>query len=434
MRLNKYILCLLLMMPLAMTAQNIKNLTKQYVGKIEVVDRNGIQNFYVKHGEFKLDFDHKVTDAYNYLYTKNYKYFVIVRDSRDNVLCAKMNNYELAFKNMNEVKILKAGYVAPDYVYLEKRNITYKGESQFKYYLHVSGRLLGPYDEVLDMFPDGFVYRLGNKYSYSTYDIDYVSYINFPIPSESLYSEKNIRCYLKDTVLEFKPYDNVRYYTTDDGHYYLLYNDKYMDNTLMVVDSIGYELDGVMENVALKYSQDGNHWIAAYTNNVLVDGVNVMQLSEKIKHIAIKNNGDYAFVVEGKDKNDKLYFGEVLVLQGADVKWLAIDIDERFNYICRNKKGYFYGVDHEFAAKNEDMKNYFYPSLFDSDEKFVVMSKDGRHIMEYSYDTPYIMIDNTRIDSQSIPHYAKWKESDKSFIWNAVEGVNLYVYEYKVKD
>ena len=201
----------------------------------------------------------------------------------------------------------------------------------------------------------------------------------------------------------------------------------------MVVDSVGYELDGVMETVNFKYSQNGKHWIAAYANNIMVDGINMIPLSDKIKHVAIKNDGSYAYVVEGKNKSDVLYFGEDLVLQGADVKWLAVDADERFNYICRNNKGYFYGIDKNLIAKNDDMKNYYYPALFDSDEKFVVKSNDGKHVMEFSYDTPYIMIDNARIDSQSIPHYAKWNESNKSFMWNAVEGVNLYVYEYKVK-
>jgi hypothetical protein len=425
---------LLIVLPLAMTAQNKKNLSKQYVGKIDVVDRNGIQNFYVKHGEFRLDFDTKVTDAYNYVYTKNYRYFVIVRDSKDNVLCAKMNNYELPFKNMNGVRILKAGYSIPDYIYVEKRNITYKGESQFKYYLHAIGRLLGPYDEVLDLFPDGFIYRAGDVYGYSTYNVDDASDITYPIPTEALYAEKTVKCNFKSTTLEFKPSDNVRYYNTSDGHYYLLYYDNYMDNTLMVVDGTGYELDGVMETVDFKYSQNGQHWIAAYSNNIMVDGVNMMPLSDKIKHVAIKNNGDYAFVVEGKDRNDKLYFGDDLIMQGVDVKWLAVDIDGRFNYICRNKRGCFYGIDYQLSAKNLDMENYYYPALFDSDEKFVVTSNDGNHVMEYSYDTPYIIIDNTRIDGQSIPHYAKWNESNKSFIWNAVEGVNLYVYEYKVKE
>ena len=434
MKFFRYILCLLIIMPLAMTAQNKKNLSKQYVGKIDVVDRTGIQNFYVKHGEFRLDFDTKVTDTYNYMYTKNYKYFVIVRDSKDNVISAKMNNYELPFKNMSGVKILKAGYSVPDYIYVEKRNITYKGEAQFKYYLHALGRLLGPYDEVLDLFPDGFIFRSGSVYGYSTYNIDDVSDITYPIPTESLYVEKTIKCNLRNSVLEFKPSDDVRYYSTSDGHYYLLYYDNYMDNTLMVVDGTGYELDGAMETVDFKYSQNGQHWIAAYSNNVMVDGVSMMPLSDKIKHIAIKNNGDYAFVVEGKDKNDKLYFGEDMIMQGADVKWLAVDFNERFNYICRNKRGYFYGIDNQLSAKNEDMKNYYYPALFDSDEKFVVMSNDGKHVMEYSYDTPYIVIDNTRIDGPSIPHYAKWNETEKSFVWNAVEGVNLYLYEYKVKE
>ena len=432
MRYIKYIICALLLVPLTLAAQNKRNLTQKYIGKIDRLNE-GVMNTYVKHGEFKVDFDNTVTDAYNYLYTKNNRYFVIVRDSKDNILYAKTNNYELLFKNMGGVDIIKASYVIPEFVYVEKRNMTYSGKPQIKCYLHVAGRVLGPYDEILDMFQDGFIYRLGDNYSYSTYKNDSESGINYQIPTEALYVEKTIRCNLMDTVLEFKPTENVRYYTTSGGHYYLLYYDNYMENTLMVVDSTGYELDGALEAVDLKYSKDGNHWIAAYNNNLMVDGVNVMRLTDKIKHVAIKNNGQYAFVVEGKNMNDKYYIDNNLVLQGIDMKWLAIDAEERFNYICRNAKGYFYGVDNDMVDKNDDIKNYYYPALFDSDEHFVVKSKDGQHVMEYSYDTPYIMIDNMRIDCPSIPHYAKWDESDKCFIWNAVEGVNLYLYKYKVK-
>lgn len=432
MKYLKYILCVLIMLPLALPAQNIKNLSKKYIGKIDVAEEGGI-NAYVKHGEFKLDFDNTVTDSYNYLYTQNNKYIVIVRDSKDNIVYMKNNNYELAFKNMKAVKILRAGYAINECVYVEKRNITYTGESQYRYYLHVAGLSLGPYDEILDLFPDGFIYRLGEKYAYKTYSNDDENQVVYQIPTEALYVEKTIRCNLRDTVLDFKPTENVRYYTTSEGHYYLLYYDNYMENTLMVVDSTGYELDGAMETVDFKYSKDGKHWIAAYTNNLVVDGVNVARLTDKIKHVAIKNDGQYAYVVEGKNMNDKYYVDNKLVLQGVDMKWLAVDAEERLHYICRNPKGYFYGIDNEMVSKDHDMKEYYYPALFDSDEKFVVKSRDGQHVMEYSYDTPYIMIDNRRLDCPSIPHYAKWDDSEHCFYWNAVEGINLYLYKYKVK-
>ena len=88
MKYLKYILCVLIMLPLALPAQNIKNLSKKYIGKIDVAEEGGI-NAYVKHGEFKLDFDNTVTDSYNYLYTQNNKYIVIVRDSKDNIVYMK---------------------------------------------------------------------------------------------------------------------------------------------------------------------------------------------------------------------------------------------------------------------------------------------------------------------------------------------------------
>lgn len=434
MKYLKCVICLLLMLPLMVVAQiNKKNLTQIYVGKLDKIENDGAMNNYVKHGEFKIDFDNKVTDAINYVYAKNYRYLVIVRDSKDNIMYAKMNNYELKLNNISVSSLMRAGYTIPDYVYVEKSNVTYSGKPVYRYFLHVAGEVLGPYDEILDMFQDGFTYRLGDTYSYSTYKNDEDSNINFVVPEEALYVEKTIRCNLKNSTLEFKPTENVRYYRSFAGHYYLLYYDNYMDNTLLVVDSTGYELDGVMETVDLKFSQNGEHWVAAYSGNLMVDGVNIFQLPDKIKHVGIKNDGQYAYVVEGKGMNDKFYINGDIVVQGIDVKWLAVDAQERFNYICRSDKGYFYGVDENLYDKNEDMKHYYYPALFDKDEKFVVKSKDGKHTMEYSYDTPYILIDNMRLDCPSIPHYAKWNDSERCFMWNAVEGMNLYLYKYKVK-
>lgn len=434
MRYIKYIVCLMLILPLAVSAQNKKNLTKHLVGKITIANYlNRVQGVYIKHGEFRVYFDNKIlTTSDNDTYTKNNKYFVIVRDTKDNILYARMNNYELLLSEMSGVNLLRAGYTIPDYVYVEKRDVMYAGKEENMYYLHLSNKVLGPFNKILDLFQDGFIYKLGKNYAYRMYNNDEHT-INYTVPDEALYKEKTIRCNLKDTVLEFKPIDNVRYYTTVNGHYYLLYYDNYMENTLMVVDSTGYELDGALETVMFKYSQDGKHWIAAYPNNIIVDGVNVARLTNKIKNVAIKNNGQYAYVVEGKGMNDVMYIGENMIMKGVNVKWLAIDADDRFNYICRSKQGYFYGIDDDMCAKNEDLEKYYYPALFDSNDKFVVKSDDGKHVMEFSYDTPYIMIDNMRLDCPSIPHYAKWDESEHSFVWNAVEDYNLYLYKYKVK-
>lgn len=430
MKYLKSIICLLLALPMTMVAQNNKKPIKTRIGKL---DNEGVLNSYVKHGEFRIDFDNKVTEAIDYFYAKNYRYMMIVRDSKDNILYVKMNNYELKLNNVNVTSVIKTGYTNRDFVYVEKRNVTNADNPKYRYYLHIAGRIMGPYDEILDMFQDGFIYKVGDTYSFGTYTNGEDDNIQYTIPDEALYVEKTIRCNLRYDELEFKPTENVRYYKTNNGHYYLLYYDNYMDNTLLVVDSTGYELDGVMEKIDFKYSQNGEHWIAAYTNNLMVDGMNVLQLPDKIKHIAIKNDGEYAFVVEGKGKNDKLYYGNDMVMQGVDMKWLAVDAKERFNYICRGNKGYFYGIDNEMFEKNDDMKKYYYPALFDSNEKFVVKSKDGKHKMEYSYDTPYIMIDNMRLDCQSIPHYAIWNDKERCFMWNVIEGVTMYVYKYKVK-
>ena len=417
MRLLKNIIIALLVLPLAVTAQNKKNVTKTLVGAINAYDNSAYQNLLVKQGEFKI----------NFAETTTYKtsYYVIVRDANDKVLCVKMDNNGIRFKKENTIKILRAGYAVSDYVYTEK--------SLNSYYLHIGKKSFGPYDEIKDMFPDCFIYKNGSVYSYNKYSHDDPNLTTCSYTDESVYSNSTVRCRFGDTILEFKPAENVRYYTTLGGHYYLLYNDKYMTNTFMVVDSVGYELDGIVDKMDFKFSQNGSHWIAAYTNNLMVDGVTVLRLSENIKHIAIKNDGQYAYVIEGEMMSDRAYIGDKMLVKGVNVRWLAIDKDDRFNYICKSVKGYFYGIDNEMIDKNKDMNDYYYPDVFDNKETFVVKSDDGKHYFEFNYEDPYITIDNMRYDFRAIPHYAQWNEDEGCFQWNTVEDMSLYLYKFKVR-
>ena len=427
MRSVKNILLLFVLLPMLTMAQNIK-IEKTPMGKIT---QTGTEKLYVKQGEFKPDFDNKVYD--DGVYKRINKYFVIVRDADDNVVYVKMNNHKLNLPQAYPVELLRAGFVKPDFVYIEKRSSTTPDDNGFKYYLHVADKIYGPNDGFYELFPNGYIYKNKDRYSFVGYGDNLFSMKGFEILDKADFIDDYVSYKWNDTTLKFKPKNDVIYYKTHGGHYYQLYKDDLMENTLMVVDGNGYELDGAVDSLMIKFSQDGSHWIVARPYNIMVDGVTVNRTIEKVKQVAIKNNGEYAFTVEGKLMEDKVYFGDDEFVTGVNMIWLSVDENDCFNYIFRSRHGYFYGVDAEITCINDKMVKYYYPDVFDPKTVFTVKSDDGKHSFVYRYDMPFIMLDGKRVDCPSIPHYAKWDEEDGCFIWNAIEDQNLYMYKIAVR-
>ena len=427
MRPLRYIICIMLLMPMLSMAQNNKDLFKYEIGKL---NREFTGRMYVKPGEFKICFDDKIIDAE---YGKVYKYFVIVRNIKGEVAFVLMNNYYLNMMGSEyPAEIVKAGYTIPEYVYIEKRQASALETGKYKYTLHVDGKAFGPYDGILEVLPDGFVYKNKEVFAYSRYDNDILSNRNYCILEKDTYEGEYIQCVLNDKLLKFTPKEKPSYYKSYEGHYYILYNDAYMKNSLIVVDGEGYELDGTENSVLFRFSHNGDHWIAAGKNYVLKDGVIVAKSDKIIKRIVINDNGDYMYVAAGQDGNEVIYHGDNVMVTGIKVLKLVVDDDERFYYIFKKGKDYFCGINNDVQSMAEELEKCYYPELFDANQTFTIKSTDGNHTFVYSYNTPYITIDGTRIECPSIPHYAIWNERDKCFMWNAVEDVNLVVYKYKI--
>lgn len=437
MRYLKNILILLLLLPLSMTAQIKKKPTKTLIGKVRQV---GEENLMVKPGEFKIDFENKIYDEN--LYKRNNKYFVIVRDDNDDVRYIKMNNHEINLsKSEHPVEVLRAGLTIPDFMYIDRKE---------KCYLHVAGMVYGPYEEFTDIFPTGYICKNKDMYTFMSFDgvfeekmprhiskglYDNISNsqpmfgtVTFEVPVPCEYDKDYVECDMNGKSLRFKTRNDVLYHKTHKGHYYMLYNDTLMDNSLIIVDGKCHELDSVVMSVDFKFSQDGSHWMAFMPGNLMVDGVTVCRTAQEMKHFAIKNNGEYAYVIDGDGLGDKLYMGDEMFVDGINMMWLAVDDEERFNYIFRSSQGYFYGLDNVINDRKEEMKRYYYPPLSDPGQVFTVTSDDGKHTFVYSYDWQYVLIDGKRLDCPSVPHYAVWDPVEECFMWNAVENLNLYLY------
>ena len=428
MRLFRNIICLMFLLPMVVMAQNNKNLSKVEIGKI---NREVDGRFFVKQGEFKIDFENKIYDD---IYGNVFKYFVIIRDGKGKANLVMMNNHFLNFTKFDyPVDIVRAGFTIPEYDYIEKRNSSSVESGKYKYYLNVGGIAYGPYDAVTEILPDGFVYRNKDVYTYRRYDSEFEGNRNYCILEKDKYHGDYVQCSLNDKVLKFSPKKDVDYYKSYEGHYYILYNDNLMENSLLIVDGVGHELEGAENKLLFSFSHNGEHWIAASRNYIVVDGITMPKINGEIKKVVVTDDGEYAYVVDSEGYNERLFVNDKEILCGAEVLGLTVDDNEKFNYLFRNDKGYFYGIGNDVKIKNDDMKVYYYPALLDVDQTFTVKSNDGKHTFVYSYNLPYIMIDGERIDCPSIPHYAIWSESEKSFKWNAVEDIRLVVYKFKVK-
>ena len=427
MKTLRYTLCLLFLMPMALFAQSNRNLSSYKLGTIKW---QSDESFVVKQGEFKVGYTKIVKNKT--VYPKRLEYFLILRDKNDAIKQIVVNNFVCFAEDNSKLNVLRAGYTKQDLVYIEE-NGSDNSWSTKKYFLNVNGMTMGPYDRIAEVLPDGLIYRNRDIYTFKKYDDEISDIKNYCILEKETFKEESIKCLINNKIVEFKPKDNVDYYKSPDGKYYLVYNDSRMDNTLLVVNGLGYELDGSTDNLTLKFSHDGQHWILSCQNYVMVDGVIVVRISGKIKDVDIKNDGQYAYVIRGNGFNDMLYVNDNVFLNGVEVKSLTVDEEQRFNYIVRNKKGYFYGIDNELTSFDRHLHDYYYPELFDRNQSFTVTSLDGKHTLVFNYEKPYVRIDGHRLDCKAIPHYAAWNEKEKCFEWNTVEGLDLMVYKYRIQ-
>ena len=410
-------------------AQDDNNLTKI---EIDRIDKFCDSYPNIKPGEFKVDFKNKVYEAGSR--SSNYKYFIIVRDINDSPRIIIMNNEVMNFANKElPIDILRVGYTPEECVYITKDRSSTSDKEKIVYNLIVGDKSYGPYDGIETVLPKGFVYKNKNLFTYVEYFKEFSSINNYNIVEEAEYEGEFVQCSLNDKMLKFVPKAKVSYFKCYDGHYYILYNDEEMNNTLLIVDGVGYELDGVVGSLNFKFSHDGEHWIASGNDYVIVDGVYVARLSETIKDVAINEKGDYIYIIDGEGFTEKAYFNENVIANGVEFMSLNVDDEQMFNFIFRNEKGYFYGIDNDIKDFNVNMKNYYYPALYDTNQAFVVKSSDGKHKMEFNYESPYVVIDNNKFESVTPPHYAVWNDDEHCFMWNTVENYKLMVYKYKVK-
>ena len=231
------------------------------------------------------------------------------------------------------------------------------------------------------------------------------------------------------------------------GHYYYLYRDKFMPNTVLVVDDLPVELYGVYdeENLKFKFSYNGKHWMAVGCDCFWVDGELRSVEGYEIIDFVITDNGHYWYVAYEKNSSNKnavvICDGVVRIRRNAELCYFGLDAPGgtmKIRFFSDNR--YLqYECEPDLQYKNDTiidmtrlMTSIYYPEK-EKDRAIQVVSPNGVHKLTYRCDSvSSVEIDGVKV-ADSKPCYAIFDERSNSFVWNAIEhnGTNIELMIYR---
>ena len=398
----------------------------------------------VNQGEFQAEYNvlpnmntHSMTAYYNYLY--------VARNEKSGMSTIYANARPL-LPYKYEVRVFRIGSTWKDCVFVLKYfepdsyEIGYGMETVYAY-----GVQQMVCDSVLSVTNDGFVYKLNDEYYYSTYSkqtslgqvspVVWLEKRTFVAPVKSQLSSKSVECMLSEGDEYYSCYGKSAM------HYYYLYRDKYMPNTVLVVDGEPVELFGeyTYENLRMKFSYNGRHWMAVANDRFWVDGEMKLVEGYTISDFLISNKGDYVYKASKNGEEEK---GETLVLNGDIIRrqviggHFALDAQQklRFHFLAAGQ-WYAYEDGQINSVMKESNSVLYTDDLIDNlpIDKF---STDGMHKLSYVTGQKGVEIDGARL-TESVPFQVIYDKNEKCFKWNAIEvtpegKTDLVIYTYQL--
>lgn len=302
-------------------------------------------------------------------------------------------------------------------------------------------------DSVISITNDGYVFELNGIYYYSTFkqgvSIGEISQIVWPErrvfkeADRAMLSSNGINCRLSEGDVYYRSTGKRK----ENIHYYYLYQDKYMPHTVLVIDGKLVELFGEYtdESFRLKYSYNGNHWMAVADDHFWVDGEMKSVEGYTITDFLISNNGDYIYKATKNGEEDK---GETLVMNGEIIRrhviigHFALNAQQklRFHFLAAGQWCVYDNGQINSVAKESNSVLYT-DDLIDNlaIDKY---SSDGMHKLSYVSGKAGVEIDGVRV-AESVPFQVVYDKKDKCFKWNAIETsmegkTELVIYKYSL--
>jgi uncharacterized protein (DUF2249 family) len=343
---------------------------------------------------------------------------------------------------------------------------------QLNYYIRYRGGRAGPYDGI--RFDDDFdyLYQLGGKWYGNRDGINKMTGYNWV--SISGY-EKDGRYYVSVNGKPGQGYekDKIDYYylrLTESGHYAFVYREN--DNKYVNIDGV---MSREYEQIRDLRIMESGHYAYTYMEDdqwyVNINGT-INGGYEQVRDLRIAFSGKYAFVYEENGRwhvniNGKLSPGYEEI---SDAYNYSLILTEKGKYAYRYKdNGEWYvnvngrvsqaydwisdlllaeGDEDEICRCEETERSDYgrkssrvgmWKSAASTDTLFRVnnnsielFSVGMDHSFSSSYQYEYVVVDGIRMGKS--PALRGWYEADKNaFIWNAIEGRDLVVYEYRIR-
>lgn len=298
-------------------------------------------------------------------------------------------------------------------------------------------------DSILDLNDDGFVFMQGGKSYYSPYQLSMDKQVT-KVPVSWLVRkvfDKDAASFPPEKAAAFARLQNgAVYFESFNGSYYYLYRDQYMPYTVLVVNNKTVELFDVYNenNFELRFSYNGQHWMAVGKKCYWIDGVIRSVEGFVITDFVVTNDGHFGYKAYKEAAPEE---GEIVVVDGrvvrrnAKVCYFGLNAEGKLKFRFISNERYLQYENETISDVTSDLYSIYYPGNSLNDREIVVKSNDGSHKLVYQKDKQLVKIDGVEV-AYTTPCFAVFDSRNKLFIWNAIETqgtkTELVIYKYRV--
>jgi hypothetical protein len=395
----------------------------------------------VYYGEISYNFYFTESEMYAYRYKENGKWHVNINgrehDKNDVGILkfTKSGKYAYTYKenekeyvniNINGTDKSSRGYDEVGRLYLtESGNCAYRYKENGKYYVNINGTDSRGYDEVGDYDKGGYRYVFDLTES-GNYAYAYV---------------ENGKWHVNINDEDSRGYDKVWYvHLTENGKYIYYYKENGKEYQNINGREYDYDYDvhynfTENESYAYYYKKNGKYYV-----NININGTDKSSRGyDEVLDLHFTENGKYAYAYY---ENGKWYVNiNGTDSKGYDAVW-NLELTEESNY------SFYYSNDEGKIGKNNSGKEteteflsnmwhswgfpaFFGNTNFDSGNALEIYSTNKEYSFYSPYDNDFVVVDGKRC-GKAPALYAWYDKTKNAFIWNAVEGKELVVYEYKL--
>lgn len=299
-------------------------------------------------------------------------------------------------------------------------------------------------DSVVSVADDGFVYKIGKKYYYTKYRE--VASSGQPVqivwPERKVYGVENERELLPIEDLNRLSEGDIYHYAywgeEMPGHYYYLYRDDYMPYSVLVIDGQVIELFGAYsdDDFRLKYSYNGEHWMAVAGQYFWIDGRMKLLEGYYISDFFINDEGEFfykAVKIGDEENGETIVANDEIIRKNAYVGYFNLNAMQKLTFHFFSGGRCFVYEDGEIKNKTEDYMTSFYEADRIDGMK-IKISSNNHHVLEYVTGSPGLSIDGQWIIN-SIPYQVVYDTKHNCFRWNCIEPnregkTELVIYRY----